>query len=239
MVATSVVVFAPFAVITWDIEAAAVPFIVASGALQLAYFLLLAVGYERARLSVIYPIARGAAPVIVLGIGVLALAVSPSAGEGIGVGLVAIGVLLVRGRIRSGDGTGLAVALAVAACIAGYTLVDKEGLRYADPVAYLELVLIGPAVAQILLVRRYRGQGALRAQLRAHVIAAGVAGFGAYVLVLAALERASAASVAAVRESSVLIATALAAVALRERVSARTGAGAGVIVAGVALISLG
>jgi drug/metabolite transporter (DMT)-like permease len=67
-------------------------------------------------------------------------------------------------------------------------------------------------------------------------VGAGLATFGAYVLVLAALSRASAASVAAVRETSVVIATALAAPLLRERVGAIRLAGAVLVVAGVALL---
>jgi len=61
--------------------------------------------------------------------------------------------------------------------------------------------------------------------------------FGAYALVLAALQRASAASVAAVRETSVVIATALAAVVLKEKVRPPRLAGAILVVAGVALLA--
>jgi drug/metabolite transporter (DMT)-like permease len=66
---------------------------------------------------------------------------------------------------------------------------------------------------------------------------AGVATFVAYGLVLAALERASAASVAAVRETSVVVATALAALVLKEKVSAVRLAGAVLVVCGVALLA--
>ena len=64
--------------------------------------------------------------------------------------------------------------------------------------------------------------------------------FGAYVLVLAALARASAASVAAVRETSVVIATAAAAPFLQERVGLAPAARARSSWSrGVALVSLG
>jgi drug/metabolite transporter (DMT)-like permease len=66
---------------------------------------------------------------------------------------------------------------------------------------------------------------------------AGIATFVAYALVLAALARASAASVAAVRETSVVVATALAAVVLKEKVSAWRFAGAVLVVCGVALLA--
>ena len=63
--------------------------------------------------------------------------------------------------------------------------------------------------------------------------------FSAFALVLAALERAPAPPVAAVRETGVVIATAMAAIVLRERVTGLRLAGAAVVVAGVALIALG
>ena len=68
---------------------------------------------------------------------------------------------------------------------------------------------------------------------------AGVGMWLGYALVLLALQRASAPAVAAVRESSVVIATALAAVVLHERVTPARIAGAAVVVGGIALIALG
>ena len=64
-----------------------------------------------------------------------------------------------------------------------------------------------------------------------------MASFGAYVLVLLALRLASAASVAAVRETSVVIAAVLAAPVLGERVGRLRLGGALVVVAGVALLA--
>ena len=57
-----------------------------------------------------------------------------------------------------------------------------------------------------------------------------------YTFVLAALHRASAPSVAAVRETSVVIAAALAAVVLEERVGPARLLGAVTVVAGIALL---
>jgi drug/metabolite transporter (DMT)-like permease len=69
-------------------------------------------------------------------------------------------------------------------------------------------------------------------------VAAAVAAFSAYALVLAALRLAPAPEVAAVRETSIVLATLLAALFLRERVGLRRLAGAAVVVGGVALIAL-
>ena len=66
----------------------------------------------------------------------------------------------------------------------------------------------------------------------------GLGGFGAYALVLAALRLAPAAPVAAARESSVVIATVLAALILHERVTRLRLAGSILVVGGVALLAL-
>jgi drug/metabolite transporter (DMT)-like permease len=235
----AVVLFAPVAALTANVRADAWPYIAGSAALELVYFSLLAAAYRRAELSVVYPLSRGLAPVLVLVIGVAALSASLSAEQVAGVVLVSAGVMLVRDLRRLGDPRDLAFSVAIAAAIAGYTLVDNEGLRYADPIAYLELVLAVPAFAYVAVIARSRGATAMRAIAGPRTAGIAVGMFGAYALALAALELASAASVAAVRESSIVIATALAGVALKETVSRRRMAGAVLVVAGIALLAAG
>jgi drug/metabolite transporter (DMT)-like permease len=152
---------------------------------------------------------------------------------------VAAGVLLVRGVGPGAAGRGLVLALAVAACIAAYTLVDDEGIRHAAALSYFEVVLVLTAVPYAAAVAIARGTGALHAAATPRAVIAGLAMFGAYALALAALEVAEAAPVAALRETSVVIATAAAALAARERVPVRRLAGAAVVVGGVAAIALG
>jgi uncharacterized membrane protein len=69
-------------------------------------------------------------------------------------------------------------------------------------------------------------------------IAVGAASASAYLLALLALRLASAPAVAAVRETSVVIATVLAAVFLHERVTPARIGGAVLVVAGVALLAV-
>lgn len=234
-----VIVFAPVAALTWRLEHRAVPFILASSALEMLYLVLLASGYARAAMSFVYPVARGSAPVLVLGISVLALGASFSAIAVAGVVLTAAGVVLVRGLRTAGQLGDLLLAIAVGACIAGYTLVDKHGITHASPAAYLELVFAATAGAYLLGVWHARGRRVLQAAIGSRTLIAGVGFFGAYALVLAALKLAPAASVAAVRESSVVLATAWLALTRRERVTKERLLGACAVVAGVALISLG
>jgi drug/metabolite transporter (DMT)-like permease len=88
------------------------------------------------------------------------------------------------------------------------------------------------------LLARLRGWRSLAAEVRPATALAGLATFGAYGLVLAALARAPAASVAAVRETSIVIAAGFAAFVLREQVGVVRLGGAVLVAAGVALISL-
>jgi drug/metabolite transporter (DMT)-like permease len=235
---TGAVVFAPVAILTWDVDAAAWPYIAASAALELAYFALLASAYERADLTFVYPIARGAAPVLVLIVSVAVLGATLSFGEAVGVLAVTAGVLMVRGIGRGAANNGLPIALAVAACIAGYTLVDDEGIRHAAALGYFEAVFVITAPIYFVAVAFARGPGALRAAATPRAAVAGIAMFSAYGIALAALEIAEAAPVAALRETSVVMATAAAALVARERVPPLRIAGAVIVVAGIAAIAL-
>jgi drug/metabolite transporter (DMT)-like permease len=232
-------VFAIPAALTWDVDQQAVPYIVASAALELLYFVLLAAAYSRAEYTFVYPIARGVAPVLVLVISVLFLDAKVGLPAALGVLAVTGGVLLVRGLRGSGaDAAALAFALGVGACIAGYTLVDDHGVRHAGAIPYFECILVLVAVPYVVTIAVRRGVAPLVAAVDRRSLPAGGAMVAAYVLVLAALERAEAAPVAALRETSVVMAAAGAAIAGRERVPPARIAGAVLVVAGIAAIAL-
>ena len=234
----AVVAFAPVAALTWEADLDVWPYVLGSCAFELVYFALLPAAYLRSELSVVYPVARGLAPVLVLVVGIVALGAGSSAGQAVGVCLVGAGVVLVRGFGGQPDPAGIAFGVAIAGCIAGYTLVDNRGIELAAPITYLELTMVGPAVAYSAAMVARKGLPAVRAELKAPAVAAGLSTFAAYALVLAALERAAAAPVAAVRETSVVIATAAAAFVLRESVGPQRLAGAVLVAGGVALLGL-
>jgi drug/metabolite transporter (DMT)-like permease len=233
-----VVAFAPVAALAWEADSKVWPFLAVTSLLQLLYFVLLTAAYSRADLSFVYPIARGSAPVLVLLAAVLVLGDAASNAQVAGVLTVAAGVLLVRGLSGHATLADLGIALAVGGCIAAYTLVDSRGIQYASPIVYQELSMIPAALGFLFLTFRRRGRAAVRRAVDATAVAAGLATFGAYILVLAALARAPAAPVAAVRETSVVIATALAVPILHERVGPARIAGAVLVVLGVFLLAL-
>jgi drug/metabolite transporter (DMT)-like permease len=236
--ALGVVLYAPLALLTWDVDASAWPYIAASTVFELGYVATLAAGLGRGDLSVVYPLARGSAPVLVLAVSAGVLGAATSAWQVAGVGLAAAGILLVRGLRRPDDPLVVALALACGACIAGYTIVDAHGVDHAAALPYLWVVLALTAVVYLPLIARSRGVAVLRAAVRWRIAVAAVLFVGAYLLVLAALRLAEPGPVAAVREASVVVATALGALVLREPVTRARWAGALVVVAGVALIAL-
>ena len=233
-----VALFALPAALTWRVEAGAWPYVAASAAFELGYVATLAGALRRGDLSVVYPLARGSAPVLVLLVSAGVLGAATSAWQVVGIALVAAGVLLVRGMRKPGDPTVIALALACGACIAGYTVVDAHGLDHASALPYLWVVMALTAGAYLPLIVRARGSAALRRALRPETCVAAVMFFGAYLLVLAALRLAEPGPVAAVRETSVVIAAALGALVLREPVTRARAAGALVVVAGAAVIAL-
>jgi drug/metabolite transporter (DMT)-like permease len=231
-------VFAIPAAIDWDVDPSVWPYVVGSSIFELVYIALLAAAYRGSDLSLIYPLGRGVAPVLVLIVGVAVLGVGTSAAQAAGVCLVGAGVLLIRGPRRHADARGVAFGLSIAACIAAYTLIDNSGIELASALAYLELVMIVPALGYAAIALKLRGAEALRSEFNAGSVIAGLLILTPYCLFLIALDLAPAAPVAAVRETSIVVATALGALVLKERVGPARWAGAALVAGGVALVAV-
>src|SRR4051812_13957981 len=232
------IVFAPVAALTWQLDSGVWPYLAASAVLEIAYFALLAAAYDRGELSVVYPVARGSAPLLVALFSVVLLGTALHTLTVVGIALVATGIVLVRG-FRAGDPRQLVFALGIGATIAAYTLFDKAGLHHARPLTYLELVVLPAAIVYPIWITR-RGKS-LRAELGLQSLLAGVAMFGAFGLALAAIRLAPQAfvpSVQAIRETSVVIAVAGGALFLGERVTRMRVIGAAVVVSGVVALAL-
>jgi drug/metabolite transporter (DMT)-like permease len=231
--------WAPIAILTWDVRPSAAPYVAASAAIELTYFSLLAFAFRHATFTVVYPVGRGLAPVLVLVVGTLLLAQHVTAGQVAGVVLVGVGILLVRGVSETAaPSRDLMLGVGIAVTIAAYTIVDQQGLQHAGPLAYLWLVMALPAVSYAAIQARRVGLDGLRREVSPAVAVAGLGMLGSYALVLAALTMSPAAPVAAARESSVVIAALTAGFLGFERVDLRRVVGCAVVVAGVALLAL-
>jgi drug/metabolite transporter (DMT)-like permease len=238
MLVLAIVFCAPLAVAAgWRIEAPAWPYLLASAALQIVYLALLNAAYSRYALAVVYPLARGLGPVVLLIIGSVGVTALPTAPQVRAVLVICAGVLLVRGLRRSGHFRDVGVAFLIACCIAGYTLLDKTALQFANPLTYLVLVIVIPALAHCGHVLRVRGAPHLLAALDWRVLIASLATVGSYALGLLALRLAPAAAITAVRETSVVIVAILSAVVLHQPVSRVQMLGAVSVALGIAMLA--
>ena len=154
----AVLVFAPFAAIGWDVEAQALPYLALSAVFELGFFAALGLALRSGHVSLVYPLSRGVAPVLVLAVSVAALGADVGLLQAAGVAVIATGVLLVRGLGGGASTLDTALALACGACIAGYTLTDSYGLRHAAPVPYLECVLVLTLLVYLPVMARHQGR---------------------------------------------------------------------------------
>lgn len=230
----SVAMAAPFAAVWWQADGSVWPYALTSTLCEVVYVVALAYAYRAGEVSFVYPLTRGLAPVLTLGVAVAFLGHGATAAEIGGVLLVGAGVLLVRGPGGGADARGLLLVATIAASIAAYTLADRAGIQHASAMTYFVLVLAGPCIVLPPIV----GPTAIRNELGPTTYAAALANLGSFALALLALRRGAAAPVLAVRSSSIVFATVLAGRVLAERVAPSRLAGSLLVFGGVALLAL-
>lgn len=228
------------------------PFLAASLCIHVAYYVTLTGAYQHGELGATYPIMRGSAPMLVALGSATVLGESLSAAAWVGVCAITLGVMLV-GLARPAEALhhkrAVGFALANACVIAGYTFVDGSGVRVATAAgstaaAYVVLLFVLDGVPYPALVawrRRASGRAAMWAYVRQRWLLAtlgGLASLGSYWIALWAMTRAPVAAVSALRETSVLFATVLSVLVLKERFGLQRVLGAAVIVGGVVALRL-
>ena len=238
---------------------------IASGVVEAVYFIFLAAAYRRGDLSVVYPIARGTAPLIAVVVGVTIL------GERLGVagsaGVVALlaGFLWlqrpwralglardqrlagggVRVPARRGVDTAVLFALATGVTIATYSAIDRVGTRLISPLPYAAILWVTCSIVLVLWIAFATGGRLLRDGPAAtrHAAIGGWLTLVAYLCILTALSVAPLSGVAPLRESATVFAAAWGSVRMgeaadRAEVGRRVGASA-LIVGGALLLATG
>jgi drug/metabolite transporter (DMT)-like permease len=215
------------------------PWLAASSAVHILYFLFLAGAYRHGELSYVYPVMRGGGPMIVAATGALAFAEILHAGEWIGVALICGGILALASGAHDRRATLFAVANAVV--IGAYTLIDAKGARASGaPVAYALWFFVAMAVVVLAMGSARRG-GALPRYLANHwrrALAGGACSVGSYGIALWAMTLAPVALVAVLRETSVIFAAVLAALVLKEKLTRRRLLATGAVLMGLVLLRL-
>lgn len=222
---------------------AAIPFVLTSAVIHVAYDLALMNSYRLGAFNQTYPIARGTSPLVVAAGAYLLAGEHLGAAALAGVAVLAAGLMSLAfsgGRLTRQDAPAVGAAVLTGLTIAGYTLVDGLGVRQAhDPWAYTALLFLlqGVPMAGLAAVRRpltaWRDPTSLERGLLA-----GLLSVVAYGVVLWAQTKAPLAEVAAIRETSVVFAAVIGTLVLGEGFGRRRVAAAVVIATGIVLIGL-
>lgn len=219
------------------------PWLLASGLIHMAYQLLLAFAYEQGDLSRVYPIARGAAPMLVMVVSLLFLSEPMRPLDYLGVLVLGLGIaFMARGVFTNGESRRLLpFAFGSAAATAGYTLADGLGARVSgDPLQYVGWLMILSACFYTPAAIALRGVGVMRASPRDWALGfvAAAASFAAYAIAVWAMTVAPLALVAALRETSILFAVLMGWLFFGDRMDSGKVIAALLIVAGVVLTRL-
>ena len=263
--ATAAAVLCPTAAIAWfaigqpPIPTETLVLSVVSGFLEAVYFSFLAAAYRRGDLSVVYPLARGTAPLLAVAIGIVLLKETLGPVGFLGVGALLVGLLslqrpwrYLRASGREGGGAaGFAILTGIT--IAAYSAVDRVGVRGTQPWIYAGLIWASCTVFLWTYVWLYRRQAATRiangtvsapTDIRFSNRRAGIGGLitlGAYLMILVAFSVAPLTAVAPLRESAIVLASGWGSFRLREAAdrpeALRRLAAAGLVVVGAILLA--
>ncbi len=217
-------------------------FVIATGILHAAYFLLLASAYRTGELSVVYPVARGTGVVLTAILAPLLFAESMTALGIMGIVTITFGVLLMS-RASAGGTKSVRpalMALCVGVTIAAYSLTDKGGVSHANPVIYIWLMYVVCALSMAPFISSGRAVawGQTIRKFWREILIIGIGSMGTYLIILYAFSLGPVGYVVGVREFSVVVGAVLGAVFLKEAITPRKVAAIAMVVIGVILIRL-
>jgi drug/metabolite transporter (DMT)-like permease len=255
---TGAIIVCPVAFVVWlgdgrpEVPLQTLVLSVVSGILEAAYFAFLASAYRRGDLSIVYPIARGSAPLLAVAIGVIVLRERLGLVGFIGVAGLLVGILALQRpwqylRAAGREGGGAAgFALLTGVTIAAYSAVDSVAVKGTTALTYAGLIWISGIVFLWIFYAVYRARTAgeeatwSAATIR-RAAGGGVITLGAYLMILAAYRVAPLTAVAPLRESAIVLASGWGALRMREAddradAARRIGA-AGLVLLGALLLA--
>lgn len=219
------------------------PYIAASVVIHTAYFLCLTITYRLGDLSQVYPISRGAAPLLVAGFAVIVLGEKLDSQASIALLLISCGIMSLvfseKGAI--GQPKAIGAALATGCLIAGYTVADGAGARLSqDALSYILWLNIFNGIPIIVIAAGLRGRELVRQAKRVWKMGAlsAMISLAAYWIVLWASTHAPLALVAAVREASIVFAVLFGVIFLKEKMNLRKVFSLVVTLSGTALLRI-
>jgi len=197
-------------------------FIIGTSIIHILYFIFLGKSYKHGELSFVYPIARG------LGIGLIPILGVTILNEEINfLGLISIfsifvGVLLVGGNKKSNiflifqsiqgrqflKSRAFVYSLLTGLTVSAYSVWDKQGVQYVDPLFYMSSMCLGSVVAGIGVYKYNYSHVSIKKILRENFLRnllGALFSFLSYVLILSALQISQVSLIAPMREIGVVI----------------------------------
>jgi uncharacterized membrane protein len=239
------VVATPVLMLTGTPSLDAAPYLATSVIIHIFYWSFLGKAYASGAVSIVFPLARGVAPILVMCMAVLFLGETMDRNEWIAIAAILVGIYVL---LASGHGVAafqnypmLANVMIVALSITGYTLVDGFGARHAGS-AFAYAAFLYVANGWVLL-----GYGLIyqRERLVAYIdrgwlqgLVTGGTSLAIYGTAVWAMTKAPIPLVAALREVSVLFAVVLATLWLKEPFRYGRVLGAGIIVSGLVYVRI-
>ncbi len=220
-------------------------FSLSSAVIHLGYFTILQKGYRNADLSVVYPLARGSAPLISFIAAIIFLHEQLKVSSVAGLLLIIAGVLIITGlsfnKNNSKIITGINYGLLTGLFIALYSFNDAVAVkRYG--ISPLILTLATNFFSTILLLPFVLRQKAeIKREIKMHkwvIIAVAVLSPAAYILVLEALKYAPLSVVAPARETSILLGVFMGSKVFKEEDGKRRLVASILILGGIVALSL-
>ena len=211
-----------------------------TAAVMFGYYVLLVRSYGAGDMSVVYPLARGLAPVLTTVAAALAIGETLSAGQTAAVALISLGIMVLAlgaGAKRNA----VLLALATGVSVAAYSFFGGLGVRAAGTVlgfqACLEIVTGAGTVGYVAVVRRADLKAFARKHGRVGVLAGAISVMG-FLAFLAAAQRLPLGPVTALRETSVIFGAVIGTLLLHEGFGLRRLTASTMVVAGITLLAL-
>lgn len=222
-------------------------FAVISMLLEAIYFILLCIAYSDHDFSLVYPIARGAAPALLVIWTAIFLQEKLTVGGYIGLAMITIGMMvigataLIQSRGEKIHLKGILTALTVALVISLYTFIDGKAVKSGPALPYgLSMFVMVPFVTTPYIAYHYGIDSFSRVwnKNRNYLLVGGVLGLIAYMLALFAYTFAPLSYSGAIREVSAVIGAILGWRFLKEKMGGVWVVGSAIVFAGVMVIAI-
>jgi drug/metabolite transporter (DMT)-like permease len=231
----------PIVLVSHPIPIDVLPYAFLSAGFEASYYLTLAYAYGVGDFSMVYPTARGTAPLFLVFWSVLFLGQNPSILGIVGISLMVIGIITIGNASKKVGMMRLlnwpfVVALLVAVIISAYTVVDGKAAQIANPISYIALVFVLTALFALPGLRKFSKKHHVLRTERIRIAAIGVLSLLAYALVVFVYAIAPVVYAGSIREVSIVYGAILGWLLLKEQFGLIRTLGSVLIFAGIVLI---